>query len=144
MTVFFCLGILQTCCKTAAVGSLLLCIGSQLSIILCICFQASLAEGGEVILQVWYVSVLMKNCFNWGGLCNQSCQTVLTVQNGLEPGLSTILPKVVYSLLSFIKTDFIFFFHKGKYFCLLRLCDSKQKLLPLRKIELFLLITKFP
>lgn len=30
MAVFFCLGILQTCCKAAAVGNLLLCLGSQL------------------------------------------------------------------------------------------------------------------
>jgi len=51
MAIFFCLGILQAC-KTAAVGNLLLCIGRQLSIILGICFQTSLAEDGEVILQV--------------------------------------------------------------------------------------------
>uniref|UniRef100_A0A803XZX7 GDP-mannose 4,6 dehydratase n=2 Tax=Phasianidae TaxID=9005 RepID=A0A803XZX7_MELGA len=50
VTIFFCLGILQTC-KTAAVGNLLLCSGRQLSIILCICFQSTLAEDGEVILQ---------------------------------------------------------------------------------------------
>lgn len=53
VTVLFCLGILQTCCKAAAVGNLLLCLGSQLEYqSLYVLSNCYLAKDSIVIRQV--------------------------------------------------------------------------------------------
>lgn len=53
VAVFFCLGILQTCCKAAAVGNLLLGLGSQLKYhSLYVLSNYYLAKDSLVILQV--------------------------------------------------------------------------------------------
>lgn len=98
MTVFFCLGILQTCCKAAAVGNLLLCLGSQLKYhSLCVLSNYYLAEDNTEI-QIWGASV----CW-WGAVLTEVVYLVSLVKLFwlfklvwhicTEPGLIVILLK---------------------------------------------------